>query len=226
MRMVVWEIFYLFRYPYRIFVFILLLLVTLLFRFRLGVGKNFLSKRTQATDLHLSRSYPSTEVYCSNVSYKMKKQKSNNQNTKSQATKAKVGHKKMTGRKTANAKKNPIQKVGSKINAPQKLKAISQKAKKVEPTFVAKGAAAVSIAAGVLAAGAIMADKDNRKKAGKIAVKGMEFIQEVAANASEEVQGKYQAVQMTIPLKGKSDSRSSGTASGHKKQNRGRSKSK
>jgi hypothetical protein len=135
-----------------------------------------------------------------------------NKNTKTNNAHSNAGRKKMTGRKAAK-EKNPVMQMTSKMKAPQKLKAVSRRVGKIEPETIAKGAAVVSIAAGVVAAGAMMADKKNREKAGKAAVKGMDFIKEVASNVNEEAMGKYQAVQMTVPLK-----RSS------KKSNKGRSK--
>lgn len=87
-----------------------------------------------------------------------------------------------------NRTKNPIQK-------------ITKKAKGLEPETIAKGAAAVSIAAGMIAAGAALMDKENRKKVGKMAGKSMEFMQDMASDMSKEVQDKYQSVQMTVPLR-------------------------
>jgi len=119
-------------------------------------------------------------------------------------------------KKSRTKKINPVKKMTSSVG-----QTVSHKAKKIEPETVAKGAAAVSIAAGMIAAGAALMDKENRRKVGKTAYKGMEFLQGMAATATEEAQGRYQAVHMTVPLKaGQSKGRSS------KKQSRGRSKSK
>ncbi len=105
------------------------------------------------------------------------------------------------GKKTQVKSKNPIQKmaISASKNAavPQKLKAIKKKVSRIEPTDIAKGAAAISIAAGMIAAGAALMDKENRRKAGKMAGKGMDFIQGMADDAG----GKYQAVAQSVPFK-------------------------
>ena len=117
--------------------------------------------------------------------------------------------------------KNPIQKMAKKAAVPQKLKAINKKASRIEPETIAKGAATVSIAAGVIAAGAMLADQKNRQKAGRVAAKGIEFVKEVVADMGEEVQGRYQTVAQNIPTKGSSKQSFS---TSKKQSNKGRSK--
>ncbi len=51
---------------------------------------------------------------------------------------------------------------------------------------IAKGAAGVALAAGVVAAGAALANKDTREKIGKTAQKGMNTLQDVAGSFADE----------------------------------------
>lgn len=102
---------------------------------------------------------------------------------------------------------NPAKKVTRTVT--QTVSRTAKRASRIEPTDIAKGAAAISIATGMIAAGAALMDRENRRRVGKTAKKGMEFMQDMA----EEAGGRYQAVAQKI-TKGRSS----------KKQSKGRSK--
>lgn len=72
--------------------------------------------------------------------------------------------------------------------------------------MIARGAAGVAVAAGVVAAGAALANKDTRKKLGHTAKVGMENLQSMASNVGDEAQSSYQttAHQVSSKVGGKS----------------------
>jgi deoxyxylulose-5-phosphate synthase len=76
-----------------------------------------------------------------------------------------------------------------------------KKESKVDANTVAKGAAVVSLAAGAVAAGAYLSDKDNRKKVAHVASNSLSAAQDLAKEGTDELANRYQAVSMTIPSK-------------------------
>lgn len=59
-------------------------------------------------------------------------------------------------------------------------------------------ATGVAVTAGVIAAGSVLAKKENREKLAKGAQKGMDILQEISQNMGEEAGGRYQAVASEI----------------------------
>jgi hypothetical protein len=59
-------------------------------------------------------------------------------------------------------------------------------------------ATGVAVTAGVIAAGSVLAKKENRDKLAKGAQKGMDILQEISQNMSEETVDRYQAVASQI----------------------------
>jgi hypothetical protein len=123
---------------------------------------------------------------------------------------------KMKKKTTTTTKKTTTKRETKNGTMPQRLEAIKKGASKIEPETIAKGAAAVSIAAGVIAAGAMMAKKENRKMAGRVIAKGAKIATEMAQEIGDEASERYQAVQMTVPLKSRSSSKSSSSSRGRR----------
>jgi hypothetical protein len=55
-------------------------------------------------------------------------------------------------------------------------------------------ATGVAVAAGIIAMGSALANKENRTKLGKQAQKGLDILQDVASNMKDEVPERYQAI--------------------------------
>lgn len=63
---------------------------------------------------------------------------------------------------------------------------------------VLKTAAGIAIASGVIAAGVALSHKENRKKLGKAAKKGMDMLQNTAENLKDRAEEAYPVVQHAI----------------------------
>lgn len=72
-----------------------------------------------------------------------------------------------------------------------------EKKEKMAPK-IAKGAAAISVAAGVVAAGVALSDEETRSKLGEGAKQAMGSMREVASDFREDPQRGYQTVQHKI----------------------------
>lgn len=86
------------------------------------------------------------------------------------------------------AKKDPNKTDSKKDKNNKKDEASVLKPKKGLPTAkIAMGAAGVALAAGVVAAGAMLADKRNREKTAKAAKKGLKLLKDTAQTVAEEI---------------------------------------
>lgn len=73
-----------------------------------------------------------------------------------------------------------------------------EKMSKIDPDVIAKGAAGVAVAAGVVATGMALSKKENRRKVGHAAEKGIDTIQTVARDLKDRVEEIYPQVQHEI----------------------------
>src|SRR3989344_1321131 len=127
----------------------------------------------------------------------MKKKKVNNKTNKTTTTKkntrtymtvAKRGK-----RKESLSKMDMIAKTPKKII--KKTARVADKAMdRVDADMIAKGAAMMAVAAGMVATGAMLAQEKNRKKLGKVARGGMRSFGEIMSDLSEEARDHYPAI--------------------------------
>lgn len=81
------------------------------------------------------------------------------------------------------------------IRAPKKvMKRVGRVSRKVDADMIAKGAAMMAVAAGMVATGAVLSKEKNRDKIARTAKKGMRSMGEIVSNLSKEAREVYPMV--------------------------------
>lgn len=116
--------------------------------------------------------------------------------TKTRNTKMK---KETRGRKSNRGIKNMSSPVMMVARAPKKMvknatRVADKIGNRVDADMIAKGAAMMAVAAGMVATGAMLSQEKNRKKIGKIAQGGMRSFGEMMSDLSEEARDHYPAI--------------------------------